>query len=243
MTTQLLSAALVGMLAGPWLRGLIVAHAVGYRQPLRTGCPLCGTTAVTVAAYGVLAAAPADGRCPRCRHPIGPVPGTVEAIAAVVLALVAYSAPTAGLLVAWTIFALLGIALAGIDLAVHRLPDQLTVASGLLVFGCAATTAVLTHRPGILLGTLLGAVALGGWYGIAVRFGMGRGDAQLAIVIGAALGWYGLTTVIWATALTYLIGAATVLILLAAKRIRRRQPIPLGVFLLLGALTAIILAT
>lgn len=243
MTAQLLAAALLGVLAGPWLRGLIVAHAVGYRQPLRTTCPLCGATTVTVTAYGVLAVAPAHGRCPRCRHPIGPVPGTIEAIAAVVLALVARCAPTPGLLVAWTIFALLGIALAGIDLAVHRLPDELTVASSLIVLACAATTAILTHRPGILLGTVLGALALGGWYGIAVRRGMGRGDAQLAIAIGAALGWYRFVTVLWATALTYLIGATTVLILLAAKRIQRRQPIPLGVFLLLGALAAIILAT
>jgi leader peptidase (prepilin peptidase) / N-methyltransferase len=163
----MLAAATLGVLAGPWLCGLITAHTVGFQQPLRTACVLCGTPVVAVAAAGVIAVAPITGRCPRCRHPVGPVPGSAETVAAIVLAVVACSSPSPWLLTAWTLFALLGVALAGIDIAVLRLPDPLTITATLIAMSVAAATAIGAGRPGVLLG----AAALGVLYAVAARYG------------------------------------------------------------------------
>jgi leader peptidase (prepilin peptidase)/N-methyltransferase len=66
---------------------------------------------------------------------------------------------------------------------------------------------------------------------------MGRGDAQLAVVIGACLGWRSLGAV--ATRDAILLAAGYVLIMLAIGRLRRRDPVAYGVFILLGALLAV----
>jgi leader peptidase (prepilin peptidase)/N-methyltransferase len=239
----LLAAVTLGVLAGPWLRGLIAAHSVAFRQPLRTDCVLCGTPVVAVAAAGIVAVAPLNGRCPRCRHPVGPVPGSTETVAAAVLAAIAWDAPSPWLLTTWALFAPLGIALAGINIAVLRLPDPLTIAATVLATSLAAATAIATGQPSGLLGALLGAAALGALYAVAVRHGMGRGDAYLAVAIGANLGAYRFSTVVTATVLAILLAGATSAVLLAAGRLRRGQPIPYGVFLLTGALAAVLLTT
>ncbi|GAA0475444.1 hypothetical protein Aca07nite_84300 [Actinoplanes capillaceus] len=241
MELTLLAAATLGILAGPWLRGLIAAHTVAFQQPLHTDCRLCGTPAVTAAAAGIIAVAPLDGRCPRCRHPVGPVPGSTETVAATVLAAVAWAAPSSWLLATWTLFALLGVALASIDIAVLRLPDPLTITATGLATTLAATTAITTGRPGVLVTTLLGAAALGALYAVAVRRGMGRGDAYLAVAIGANLGAHRFSAVITATILAILLAGATSAVLLAAHRVHRGQPMPYGVFLLTGALATILL--
>ncbi|WP_203919706.1 prepilin peptidase [Rugosimonospora africana] len=237
------AAVTVALVAGPWLRGLIYAHAVGYRQPLRTDCPQCGTPVVAVAGRGVLAMAPVTGQCRRCGQPIGPVPGSVEALAAAVVAVAAWRAPTPWLLTAWTITGLLGVALASLDRAVLRLPDPLTLAAAASTLTLAAAASIITQHPGILLGALIGATAQGGFYYLAgVRHGMGRGDAMLAFALGAALGWLHLTTVLAGVVWTILTGAIITVILLTTRRIHRRQPLPYGVFLLSGALVAVILS-
>ncbi len=69
--------------------------------------------------------------------------------------------------------------------------------------------------------------------------GMGRGDAHLAVAIGACLGWRGIGAVADATRDTILLAAGWVLIMLAIRRLRRRDPVAYGVFILLGALLAI----
>jgi leader peptidase (prepilin peptidase) / N-methyltransferase len=233
---------LAGFLAGPWLRGLIYAHGVGYRRPYRTDCPRCGTPVVTIAAHGILAAAPPSGHCPRCGHPVGPVPGGIESLAALVLAVIAWRAPDGWLLATWSLTALLGIALAGIDLAVLRLPDPLTLTAAATTLSVAAAASIATAHPGILAGAVIGAAALGGSYYLAgVRYGMGRGDAALAFVLGANLGAYRATAVVAGAVWTILLGALITGLLLATHRIHRRQHLPYGVFLLLGALTAILL--
>jgi leader peptidase (prepilin peptidase)/N-methyltransferase len=141
---------------------------------------------------------------------------------------------------------LCSVALADIDIAVLRLPDPLTTAATIIITILATTTAIVTGHPTILLTTFLGAALLGAVYAPAVRHGMGRGDAHLAVAIGANLGAYSLiaaATAATATILAILFGGATVAALLATKRVRHDQPIPYGVFLLAGALTAILLTT
>ena len=240
--TAVLTAAGTGLLAGPWLRGLVFAHSVPPGQPPRGWCPSCHTPVVATRWRALLAVAPVRGRCPTCTTRIGPPPGVVEGLAAAVLAVLAASAPSAWVLAAWGWAALLGIALAFIDTAMFRLPDTLTTAAtaGVLVLlGVAAAT---TGQPHPLIRAVVAALVLGLLYLIAVLApggGMGRGDAYLAVAVGACLGWRGLGTVADATRDTILLAAGYVLIMLAVRRIRRRDPVAYGVFILLGALLAV----
>ena len=240
--TSILTAAGTGLLAGPWLRGLVFAHSVASGQPSRGSCPSCGTPVVGVRWRALLAVAPLRGRCPTCATRIGPPAGAVELLAAAVLAVLAGCAPSAWVLAAWGWAALLGIALAFIDTAMFRLPDPLTTAATtgvLILLGVAAATAGQPHP---LIRAVAAALALGLLYLIAVLApgsGMGRGDAHLAVAVGACLGWRSLGTVADATRDTILLAAGYVLIMLVIRRLRRRDPVAYGVFILLGALLAV----
>jgi leader peptidase (prepilin peptidase) / N-methyltransferase len=237
-------AAVVGLIAGPWLRGLIFAHTVEYRQPTRSRCPYCGHVVVPVAWRGLAAAAPPDGRCPTCGTVIGPPTGAVEVLAATVIAILSLHAPSGWVVAAWCWAGLLGVALAAIDAAVHRLPDPLTIAAALgallLLSGAAATTG--DHHA--LIRAVLSGIGLGAVYLVpilATSTGMGRGDGQLALAIGLCLGWVSVAAVITATVAAVLLAAAYVAAMLSTGRLGRRDPVAYGPFMLLGALAAVLL--
>ncbi|MBT8225648.1 MAG: prepilin peptidase [Dactylosporangium sp.] len=235
-------AAGVGVLAGPWLRGLVFAHAVGWRQPLRQHCPACGTSVIPMTWRGLLAVAPLDGRCPTCRTPIGPVAGSVEILAALVLSMLAMRAPSGWVLAAWIWWALLGIALALIDTAVHRLPDPLTTAATGGVGLVLTAEAITSGEVDPLIRALACAAGLALVYLVAILApgGMGRGDGALAVSIGLLLGRISVPAVVLATVLTAgLAGAWT-----ALGRIRGRlggsDAVALGPHMIIGALVALL---
>ncbi len=241
--TTIIAAVGVGVAAGPWLRGLVFAHTVGYGQPPRSRCPTCGHHVVPVAWRGLAAAAPITGHCPHCDTAIGPPTAAVELLAAAVLVPLAVHAPSGWVFAAWSWAGLLGVALALIDTAVHRLPDLLTLAAAggaLLLLAVAATT---TGNPQALLRAVLVALGLGVVYIIPILAGtgMGRGDAQLALVIGACLGWISIGVVLTATIAAVLLAAAYVTVMLLARRLGRKDPVAFGPFMLVGALAALVL--
>ncbi|MEJ3741752.1 prepilin peptidase [Actinomycetes bacterium KLBMP 9797] len=241
----ILAAAGAGIAAGPWLRGLAFAHTVEYQAPLRRRCPHCGHHAVPVALAGLAAVAPPDGRCPTCARPIGPQAGVVELLAAVTLVVLAAYAPSGWVLAAWSWAALLGVALALVDTAVYRLPDTLTSAAAGGAVTLLAVAAVATGDQSALLRALLCAVGLSAFYLILVLLpgaGMSRGDAHLALVIGASLGWISVPAVVTATVAAVLLAAAYVLAMILIGQLRVRDAVPYGPFMLMGALTAVVVA-
>jgi leader peptidase (prepilin peptidase)/N-methyltransferase len=240
------AAAGLAVLAGPWLRGLVFAHTVAYGTPPRSRCPTCRQPVVAVALRGLVAVGPLTGRCPICVRPLGPPVAAVEVLAALVLAVLAVRAPTGWVLAAWCWAGLLGVALALIDAAVHRLPDILTTSASIGSAALLTVAAVTTGNMPALASAGLGAVGLGVFYLVLVIVpgaGMGRGDAQLAVVIGGCLGWLGPTVVVTATIAAILLAAGHVLAGLAAGRLDRRDPVPFGPFMLIGALVAVATAT
>jgi leader peptidase (prepilin peptidase)/N-methyltransferase len=169
----------------------------------------------------------------------------VELLAALALVVLAAYAPSGWVLAAWSWAALLGVALALIDTAVYRLPDTLTTAAagGALVLLTAA--AITTGDYPDLLRAASCALGLSAAYLTLVLLpgtGMSRGDAHLALVIGASLGWVSVLAVVTATLAAVLIAAAFVLAMLLAGQLSARDPIPFGPFMLLGALAAVVLA-
>ncbi|MHB0928975.1 MAG: A24 family peptidase, partial [Candidatus Nanopelagicales bacterium] len=89
-----------------------------------------------------------------------------------------------------------------------------------------------------LQGAFLGAVALFVLYflmNLLTRGGMGMGDVKLALSIGALTGYLGWAYVVGATALGFMSGGALSAALLASRRTGRKDTIPFGPFMLLGA--------
>ncbi|MFI9318734.1 prepilin peptidase [Kitasatospora aureofaciens] len=236
MVAVVSGAVLVGLLLAPLLRGLIARFAVPEGEPWCEACPLCGR------AIGRLL--PPTGRCPGCRGRLGAGAGTVEAVAAAVAVAVAYAAegPQTAALV-WA--GALGVALGFTDGRVRRLPYRLTVPLLAGVAALLAVAALAEGRPGVLLRCLLVALAVGALLEVAVQIGaLGPGDSPLGLALGGLLGWYGWWVAIGglfaAVVLAGLWGTLRAAALLARRRPWRGLEVPVGPFLLLGALTALL---
>ncbi len=240
----LVLAGAVGALAGPVLRVRIFRHAVPAEQWIRRNCPACDRRLVAGGWRGMVAALPATGRCPGCRQRIGPPTGTVEIAGAASFALLALVAGSPLEVAAFWWIAAAGVALGFIDVAVHRLPDRLTLpayAGGLVLLGAAA-----------LVDDRLGAFGLAVVYGLAMALcylvlvlaypaGMGLGDAKLALVLGLALGWFGGVVVVLGAAAGFLLAGGYAVVLLALRRVGRRDAIAHGPAMLGGALLVLLL--
>lgn len=189
------------------------------------------------------------GRCRHCRAPIAMRYPLVELITGLMFVLVfswfGISIQTLGY---WTLLSWL-VALAVIDLDTMTLPNSLTT-SGLvvgLVFMIATGWQTTAHLSGVanqlMMGvgsavlaiwlfdtlTFLGSIAFG-------QTAMGGGDAKLAAMIGAWLGWkYMLLSSFLACTLGAVIGGGAI----ALGLLSRKQPIPFGPFLALGAILTV----
>ncbi|MEU0546905.1 A24 family peptidase [Micromonospora sp. NPDC005979] len=232
---------LASLLVVPPLRLAVVRHAVPSDAPSRTGCDSCGAAISLTRPWPALGPA---GRCGRCGARVGPPPGTIEVTALAAVALLVLVGPPLGALPAvawwlgWTLPAVF------VDLAVHRLPDRLTLpaAGGTwLLLGVAALA-------GAGAGPWVRAVAAG--TGLALLFaastlllgrrGFGLGDAKLALGVGALLGWYGWPVLVLGLLLTFGLSALVSLGLLVARRVRWTTHLPFGPFLLLGTAGALL---
>src|SRR5262249_54064441 len=144
---------------------------------------------------------------------------------------------------AFAFFGSLGVALAAIDIAVHRLPDRLTLPAIPVLIALLGVAAVVGHQGSALLRALLGGLALtGGFLLLAlVRPGQrGGGDIKLAALAGLTLGWLGWPTLIAGAALGFVLAGLVGLALLAMRRVTLRSQLCFGPFLVAGALIGIL---
>lgn len=140
------------------------------------------------------------------------------------------------------------VALAAIDLDVHRLPDR-------LVAGCAG---VLVAGLGVvaLLGagvepwsrSVLCALASGALYLLLAllslargSWGVGLGDVKLSMLLGAALGWFGALNAVIGIYAGFLVGGAVALGLLLTRRVSVGDHLAYGPAMMLGALVGVML--
>jgi leader peptidase (prepilin peptidase)/N-methyltransferase len=123
-----------------------------------------------------------------------------------------------------------------IDIDHQIIPDVITYPGIVVGFIMSLAVGHITYKEsmiGIILG---GGVLLSvawGYYLVTKREGMGGGDIKLLAMIGAFLGWKG---VIFTIFVGSAIGAAVGGVLSLRTKAGRRQPIPFGPFLSLGAL-------
>ncbi|WP_024288215.1 A24 family peptidase [Cellulomonas sp. KRMCY2] len=249
MTDAFLGVLLVGVLGlavGSFLNVVIwrVPRGESVVSPA-SACPRCAHTIRHRDNIPVLSWLLLRGRCRDCAEPISPRYPLVEAGTAVLFALVAVrflvddALPWA--LPAYLYLGALAVALALIDLDVHRLPDALVLPAYPVL---AALLAVAswgsgqTPGGGSLLRAVLGGAALLAFYGGAWFIhprGMGLGDVKLAGVLGAGLAWLGWGTFAVGAFAAFVAGGFYAIGLLTTGRAGRTTGIPFGPWMLLGA--------
>lgn len=223
----------------PLLRWAVLIHSVPPDEPWRTACPAC-TTPLTAAGGALRPAA----RCASCGHRIGAPAfllelATVAAAALVALALLGGDWPAAAA-VALAGWALVAVPLTFIDLAVHRLPDRLTLPAAGWVLGWLGIAALVAGDPAAGIRAALAAGSCGLAFALVTLVlgvrGFGLGDAKLALGAGALLGWLGWTAVVAGLFLAFLGSGLVAAGLLVTRRVSRRDTLPFGPFLVAGTL-------
>ncbi|NJN87100.1 MAG: prepilin peptidase [Leptolyngbyaceae cyanobacterium SL_7_1] len=231
-------------------------NVVAHRLPLKLSlwhppsrCPQCLRSLKPYDNIPVLGWLKLKGRCRYCRTPISLRYPIVEGMTGLVFVWIAWSFPTPLLAIGyWALFSWL-LALSLIDLDTMTLPLSL-MRSGLVVGLLFQTLGGwLNHQTVVgaaaqLFSGILGAV-VGIWLFDLIRIGgsialkqdaMGSGDAKLAAMMGAWLGW---KLLLLAGFLACVGGAAIGGGAMALGWLDRRQPMPFGPFLALGAMLAL----
>lgn len=145
-------------------------------------------------------------------------------------------------LLPYSVLAALGVALSLIDIIEQRLPSVLVYSGVALIGALLATSTLLESRWTDFVRALIGLVVLAGFYlilALASEGGLGAGDVKLGGLLGLTLAWSSWSTIITATFLGWCLAALTWLPLRKALRGLPRSPLPIGPFLLLGALLTI----
>lgn len=145
-------------------------------------------------------------------------------------------------LLPYGVLAALGVSLALIDLIEQRLPSVLVYSGIALVGALLATSTLLESRGPDFVRALAGMAVLAGFYlvlALVTGGGLGAGDVKLGGLLGLSLGWLSWSALVTATVLGWF---AAVVVWLPMRAIRRRpqgSPVPMGPFLLFGALVTI----
>ncbi len=197
----------------------------------RSRCPACGHHITALENIPLLSYLALRGRCSACGTAISLRYPAVEALTALLSAIVAwhfgFSWATAGaLLLTWAL-----VALTFIDLDEQLLPDGITLpvlwlGIGMNLFG------VYTNLESSVIGAMAGYGVLWGVYQLfrlaTRKEGMGYGDFKLLAMLGAWLGWQSLPVIVL---LSSLVGAVVGVSLILTRGHDRNVPIPFGPYL------------
>ena len=231
--------ALLGLLIGSFLN--VVIHRVPRGESVvspPSACPVCQSAISPRDNVPVLSWLVLRGRCRHCRTGISARYPLVEAGTAALFGVTAWWAGPVWHLPAYLYLAAVAVALALIDLDVHRLPDAIVLPSYPVLAVLLVGASALEGEWDGLLRAALGAAALFAFYyalAVAKPGGMGFGDVKLAGVLGMALAWHSWAALVVGAFAGFLTGGLLGLALVAARRAGRRSQLPFGPFMLLGA--------
>jgi leader peptidase (prepilin peptidase) / N-methyltransferase len=129
------------------------------------------------------------------------------------------------------------------DLTTHRLPNAITLPATAVTAILLGLAAWQHHQPHTFGRAILAAAASAGFFlliAIATH-GVGAGDVKLAALTGLPLGWAGWNHLAVATLAGLTFAAVCAGTLLLTGHVGPHDPIPLGPFLLSGALLGILI--
>lgn len=179
-----------------------------------------------------------DGRETRVAPRSIAVPPGVVAVAAVAVATAALiKFDLTGRALVAALFCAVLVVLSAIDLRDRIIPNRIVVPAGVVVL--LGNVAAEPHRAKewtiAAFATMAGALVVA----LVTRGGLGMGDVKLAFLLGAGLGWHVFGGLVWAMAAVFIVSVA----ILARRGLQaRKDTIPFGPFLALGALLALFLS-
>ncbi|MGT2425928.1 prepilin peptidase [Amnibacterium kyonggiense] len=245
----------LGLAIGSFLNVVIHRVPAGLsvvRPP--SACPGCGHAIAARDNVPVVSWLLLKASCRHCSAPIAIRYPIVEAVTGVAFLVVSLRfgppflvqlpvspalAAAAGLeWIAFLVLAAAAVALAAVDLDVHRLPDRIvlpTGAVGVVLLG----TADLLRGDAVAAGTAAAGAGAAALLYAVLWFvkpgGMGLGDVKLASVLGLFLGQLGVAPLVVGVSAGFLLGAVFGVALLLARRAGRSSGIPFGPWMLAGA--------
>ena len=227
---------LFGLVLGSFLN-VVIARLPDGRSVVHppSACPACGSSIRWHDNIPVLSWLWLRARCRSCQARISWRYPAVELLTAVLFLLAARrfgASPDLG--PALLLLAAL-VAITGIDLNHQIIPDVITL-PGVAV---GAAVAIALH-PAAWLDTLFGVLVGGGLFLVIILAsggGMGGGDMKLGAMIGAFLGW---KLVLLAILVGVFAGGAVAIGLLVSGIKGRKDPVPFGPFLALGAMVSLL---
>lgn len=198
----------------------------------RSSCPACNAPVLPRDNIPLFSWLLLKGKCRSCSTPISIRYPVVEALTAVLSALVAWKlgfglAAAVIIFTTWTL-----IALTFIDLDKMLLPDQLTLPLLWLALLFSLSSSAFVNPGQAIVGAAAGYLSLWSVYWLfkllTGKEGMGYGDFKLLAVFGALLGWQQLPLIIL---LSSCVGAVAGVILLSVQGKNKATPIPFGPYI------------
>jgi leader peptidase (prepilin peptidase)/N-methyltransferase len=241
---------LLGAAVGSFLNVVIyrVPRGLSVVSP-PSACPACDTAIrrrdnVPLVSWLIL-----RGRCRDCAAPISARYPVVETLTALLFVSVVlrFGLPGDGVrdlfsgsivLIAFLYLMAISVALAAIDLDVHRLPNAIVVPAyvvGAVLLGGAVA---ISGDIGAAIRALSGAAIMFVFYFVlafAHPGGMGFGDVKLSGVLGLFLGFLGWPQLVVGAAAAFLLGGVAGLLLIFSGKATRKSGIPFGPWMLVGA--------
>lgn len=207
----------------------------------RSACPNCNTPIAARDNIPVISWLLLKGRCRHCKTPISSRYPAVEALTAVMSALVAWQYGF-GMLALVLIFVTWGlIALSFIDVDTMLLPDSLTLPLLWLALVFSLTDSALVNSSQAIIGAAAGYLSLWlvywGFKLLTGKEGMGYGDFKLLAIFGALLGWQQLPLIIL---LSSVVGAVIGASMLAIQGRDKATPIPFGPYIAAAGFIALL---
>lgn len=235
------AAAIIGLVVGSFLNVVIARLPAGERITGRSRCPRCHAKIlwwhnIPIVSYLLLL-----GRCAHCRARIAWQYPAVELATAVLFVAVAWPLALRGdfgllpmVLRNWAFIAVLVIVFT-IDLRHYVILDVVTLPAA----AAALAVNLWLGQPWeeLLLGAILGVAFFLTQYLVSRGRWIGDGDIRLGLLLGVMLGWPGLMV---ALLLSYLVGAAVGVALVAAGKKQLGSTLPLGTFLAVGGVAALL---
>jgi leader peptidase (prepilin peptidase) / N-methyltransferase len=229
-------AALFGAIIGSFLNVCILRWGAEPKQSVmrpRSRCPTCGRALPWYENIPVVSWLVLRGRCSGCRNPISVQYPMIEAATALIWA---YMASRHGLsleALRGSVFLTILLGIAITDARAYIIPDEFSL-GGLVIGLIFAVANGWSSLWAALLGAAVGFAFL--WIVAAVggrifkQDAMGGGDIKMMAMVGAFVGWQGML-------LTVFLGAFLgSLVFVPLALAGRKQLVPFGIFLSLGAL-------
>lgn len=233
----------LGLVAGSFLN--VVAHRVPAGVSVvtpRSACPRCGTGIRNRDNIPVVSWLLLRGRCRDCNEPISIRYPVVEATTALLFSITGLIVGLRWVLPAYWVFVGVTVALTLTDLDRKLIPNRILFPGAAVAGGLLAAGAILD---GELHALGRGVIGAAGYFAalfllaLAARGGFGFGDVKLAFLLGLFLAYRGWEELFVAVFLAFALGGAFSIVLLAMGRKGRKDAIPFGPFLVLGAYLAI----